>query len=246
MITGIGVVVPAHNEQEHIAACVDALGAAVSRLPGDVAHAVCLVLDRCEDRTAQRAAEALDRHPGLRAEMVENRRLLTIGSVRDLGLRRAWSMLGTGPHETWLLSTDADSTVRPDWVLRHLRYAGPGARAVAGTVELDDPATLGPRAWDSYSRLVAAGIDGAGHRHVYAANLGVRADAYRSVGGFGAVASGEDHHLVRRLRAAGHAVVSATDLEVRTSARRLGRASGGLADLLGNLPDAELPELDVS
>jgi hypothetical protein len=70
---------------------------------------------------------------------------------------------------------------------------------------------------------------------VYGANLGVRADAYLAVGGFGAVATGEDHHLWRRLGQAGYRRSYAAESTVRTSARRHGRAPGGLADLLRSL-----------
>ncbi|MFP5070727.1 glycosyltransferase [Pseudonocardia nantongensis] len=42
---------------------------------------------------------------------------------------------------------------------------------------------------------------------VYAANLGVRADAFEQVGGFPDLASGEDHGMGARLRAAGFRVV---------------------------------------
>ena len=236
MISAVGVVVPARNEENHIARCLDSLATALAQLPPGVAHAVTLVLDRCEDNTAQNTAATAARHPALRLEVVTNRGTCGVGSLRDLGLRRSLRALGHRPtDEIWLLSTDADSHVTPGWVLDHVRHADRGADAVAGMVELDDPASLGPNGRARYERLVAGGVLGGAHSHVYAANLGVRADAYLAVGGFPATGSGEDHGLVRRLRAAGHPVVSATDTRVQTSARLVGRATGGLADLLDGL-----------
>jgi LmbE family N-acetylglucosaminyl deacetylase len=78
-------------------------------------------------------------------------------------------------------------------------------------------------------------VVGAEHRHVYGANLGVRADAYLAVGGFPADGAGEDHGLWERLRAAGYPLVSPASPRVTTSARLHGRAEGGLADLLLSL-----------
>lgn len=246
MITGVGVVIPARDEQDHIEHCLDALAAALARLPVATAHAVCLVLDRCQDRTPERASRALARHPDLVVDVLTNHRPRTIGGLRHLGLRRALRRLADRPaHHLWLLSTDADSRVGPDWALDHLRHADRGAHAVAGTTELDHPASLGPRRLARYHRLVAAGTHGASHTHVYAANLGVRADAYLAVGGFPPVSTGEDHHLVRRLRAAGRPVIAATDIPVHTSARLGGRAVGGLADLLRDLTGETESELDA-
>jgi hypothetical protein len=70
---------------------------------------------------------------------------------------------------------------------------------------------------------------------VYAANLGVRADAWLAAGGFPHVPIGEEHALLTLLRAQGRPVTSSTTIRVRTSARLHGRAHGGLADLLRKL-----------
>jgi hypothetical protein len=73
------------------------------------------------------------------------------------------------------------------------------------------------------------------HEHVYGANLGVRADAYRAVGGFHSLTSGEDRDLWSRLENAGYPLARPTSAPVRTSARTNGRASGGVAELLKRL-----------
>jgi hypothetical protein len=240
-IQAVGVVVPAHNEEAHIERCLRGLVLALEQLPRETARAVCLVLDRCADRTAERVFAELDRLSTrgtvLSVEIVSYDEPATIGALRDTGLRRTLRLLDGHPlAATWLVSTDADTTVGRSWVLDHLRYAEKGADAVVGMAELDDLASLGPHSGRRYARILAAGVHGDRHTHVYGANLGVRANAYLAVDGFPPSDSGEDHRLCERLRVAGHHVVSPTDVRVRTSSRRHGRASGGLAELLRGLP----------
>ena len=100
---------------------------------------------------------------------------------------------------------------------------------------LGDHRALPPAPTERYAQLPAASRQPDGHGNVDGANLAVRADAYLAVGGFGETDSGEDHALWRRLGAAGYRLRYATEPTVLTSARRVGRASGGLADLLRTL-----------
>ena len=226
MITAVGVVVPARDERETVGRSVSAVLAALARLGPEVEPAVCVVADRCTDDTAQRAFEA-------GAHVLCNSAEATIGEVRDIGMLYVRALLSRHrPNRTVLLSTDADTLVPPAWVTRHVGLVAAGAHAVAGQVRLADRHRLS----SAVARLYVSVVDGArgpqGHGNVYAANLGVRADAYDAVGGFGAVACGEDHDLWRRLRATGHRCVYADGLRVTTSGRRQGRAAGGLAALL--------------
>jgi hypothetical protein len=159
-----------------------------------------------------------------------------VGAVRDLGVRLTLERLRPQPLDaTWLLHTDADTTVPPDWALAHLRHARAGACGVAGLADLRGGNRLSITAQRQYHALVSNGLDGDRHMHVYGANLGVRADAYVAVGGFPADGPGEDHGLWRRLDEAGYRLTCPTILRVRTSARLRGRAAGGLADLLRSL-----------
>lgn len=59
-------------------------------------------------------------------------------------------------------------------------------------------------------------------------------DACLAAGGYGA-APGEDLALFRDVGAAGYRSVATTSIQVTTSARRDGRARGGLSDLLDRL-----------
>lgn len=264
-VRAVGVLVPAHDEAETVGACVRSVLTALDRLPG--LHAgVCVLADRCTDGTAARARAAAAGHPAtarVRVRVLEpappgtgprapERRLHAVGrpgsspaptapvaepaappvgALRTRAARAVLRSLRTDPASTWLLSTDADGTVTPGWVREHLALAAAGADAVTGGVVLDLPGRPRPPGEPAWS----------GHP-VYAANLGLRADAFDAVGGFPAVACGEDHGIVARLRSAGFRVVPGAPGTVHTSARTRGRARGGLADLLrGSTAGVEPP-----
>jgi hypothetical protein len=72
---------------------------------------------------------------------------------------------------------------------------------------------------------------------VHGASLGVAARAYRGVGGFPALASGEDVALVRRLDEAGLRVDRDPAHPVATSARTVARAPDGFASHLRGLAE---------
>lgn len=222
-IRAVGVLVPARDEQDRVGPCLHSVFDALRRLPPDVATAVCLVADRCRDGTERVARATVREHRaaphGLRpdVDVVVNERPVRVGTVRNRAARTLLDRLrDVPPSATWLLSTDADGTVDPDWAQRHLRLADAGADVVAGGVRPDGP-------------LAAWVDDPAG---LYAANLGMRAAPFLQVGGFPGVRHGEDGGVVRRFRDAGHRVVVEPGLAVTTSVRLHGRAEGGLADLL--------------
>lgn len=229
----VGVVVPARDEEDLIGSCVDAVLTALEAVP--VAAAVCVVLDRCTDRTAARALAA---HRGRAAALglLTSSDPCTVGALRNHGIAWLTGHLAAHPAErTWLLSTDADTIVGPGWVRDHLRHAADGAHAVAGLADLDDTGHLTPAARLAYTRILGDGTHGDHHSHVYGANLGIRADTFRAVGGFPPVPHGEDHGLVARVRLGGFRLVTALDGRVRTSARVAGRCGDGLAGLLAGL-----------
>lgn len=227
----MAVVVPARDEETAIGACLESLLAAADALA--VPATVVVVAHRCTDRTADVATALL---AGGRGTVVADRSP-TVATARAAGARAAlaWAAGLAPPAATWLVSTDADTTVPPSWLGDVAGHAATGAVAVAGLVDVvHDPRT--PQAARRAHRdLVTAGLTPRGHRHAYAANLAVRADAYLDVGGWPAVAPGEDHALLAALRLTGRTVVATPDLVVRTSGRHLARAQGGLGALLQRL-----------
>ncbi|GEL23400.1 glycosyl transferase [Pseudonocardia sulfidoxydans NBRC 16205] len=242
-VRGVAVVVPAHDEQTLIGPCLDALAVSVDAVArDDLGVVVTVVLDRCTDGTADVVRDTVRRRfrPGTVATLVSGTPR-TVGELRTLGLDDGFRRLGCAADRTvptdrvWLLSTDADTRVPPTWIRDHLRLADAGADAVVGLVDLDGFHELPTDVQCRYTAIVDAGTTVDAHTHAYAANLGVRADAFVAAGGFPVVAAGEEHALLAQLRAAGRRVATPLDLCVHTSARTRGRAAGGLADLLRDL-----------
>jgi glycosyltransferase involved in cell wall biosynthesis len=245
-VTAVGVVVPARNEQDRIGRCLSSVRRALAEVSDGATTAVAMVLDRCTDATPERVASLVADWPQATVLTVPPScspdvtaigragvRGSGVGALRDLGLRAVLDRLSGHPAAgTWLLSTDADTTVPPDWVRAHLQHAADGVHAVAGLADLAAIDHLAVGALWRYRAIVEHGLHGLTHHHVYGANLGVRADAYLAVGGFPADGSGEDHGLWQRLAAAGYTLVQPVGIRVRTSARLRGRAEGGLAGLL--------------
>ncbi len=235
------VVIPARNEQHRIGACLRGFAA-----QGADNFAIVLVANNCTDQTSQCArqtAEAL----GLRLEVLDCN-LSTdagVGTARSLGFEHA---LTAHPGVTEVLTTDADCVVAPDWIIRnrmHLRQVA----AVCGLVTpmqselavLDGIEPALAEMEGRYERLVMEFYRRALHGPFWlegehgcaaGASLAITTTAYRDVGGFADLSSGEDRDLVRRLKVAGHSVHHAADVRVAASCRLEGRAGGGMADAL--------------
>lgn len=228
------VVVPAHDEARRLPAALSSVGRALAGWPGP--SRVVVNAHRCTDGTAAVARVALRPDGPLPGLVVEDATSVTVGEVRDRGVRAALERWPLAPGSTWLLSTDADSVVPAGWVRSLLDVAvSRSAVAVAGMVELTDW-TATPEARAAYDSIVRSGITGPDtHEHAYAANLAIRLDAYLAVGGFPAVAHGEETALLAALAAAGWPVTSTRASVVRTSGRMPGRAREGLGHLLQQL-----------
>lgn len=236
MISAVRVVIPAHNEIERIGDCLESVLRALAAAPPAFDTGIWVVADRCCDGTQKVVETVIGGRPGCGWE--DSLSYSPIGRVRDLGFRSVLGRLRhVGPDRAWLISTDADSTVPPNWIIDHLRKAADGAAAVAGSAALDSSAGLHPLAAKRYQRIVSRQRHGGQHYGAYAANLGVRADAYLAVGGFRDLASGEDADLLARLERYGYRVARPVGLSVTTSSRLDGRAQGGVSDLLRRLQD---------
>lgn len=230
-IERVGVVVPAHNEEQHLEralTCVQAAADALQAAHPQVAVRVVVVLDACTDGSKDLACGFSAVDP--RFEVIEAGHR-SVGKSRRTGVQallRKESAGGVPASRVWIANTDADSRVPRHWLARQLELACAGADAVLGSVEPEadgmDPALL--RLWHSRHRLEE------GHTHIHGANLGVRASAYLAAGGFPSCESGEDRNLVERLRLAGAAVYATDTTRVITSGRLQARARRGFAGYL--------------
>lgn len=223
-LTAVGVVVPAHDEEAFVGACLTSVRHAVdvlrSEAPG-IAVEVLVVLDRCTDRTAEVVAAQ-----GVTAWPVDAG---SVGAARRAGVARVAELLSGHPADGVLVvNTDADCTVPGPWLVDHLALAA-DHDLVQGWVR-PDPADLSApalSAWLSDNPVDRGSLHGA--------NLGVRLAAYLEAGGFPEVDEHEDLLLVRALKACGARAVSGTT--VLTSGRREGRVPGGFAGYLRTLDE---------
>ncbi|MGY8904289.1 MAG: glycosyltransferase [Burkholderiales bacterium] len=213
----IAVVVPAHNEQAHLGACMASLKAASQhwRLNQEPVMLV-VVLDACND-----ASELVARAAGATCVQVDAR---NVGVARAVGAQLA---LDAGAR--WLSFTDADSVVAPDWLVAQLAL---GCDAVCGTVAVNDWGAYGDHMQRHYA---ATYCDADGHSHVHGANLGISAQAYMRVGGFSPLCCHEDVALVEALRRDGARIAWSAAPRVVTSARKAFRAPAGFGATLARL-----------
>ncbi|GLZ43748.1 glycosyltransferase [Actinokineospora sp. NBRC 105648] len=219
MLNRAAIVVPAHDEELLLPACLDALATALSEV--DLPVSITVVADACSDRTA-----AIARAHGVRVLEIAAR---NVGIARATGFTAA---LADGADGLWLATTDADSQVPRRWLADQLTAAADGVDVVAGTVTVDSWAARPPWLPAVYTALYATDA-----RHVHGANLAFTATAYQSVAGFAPLACGEDNHLVDLMRHA-HLRVWHTDHDpVVTSARPSTRCTGGFATHLAELTE---------
>jgi glycosyltransferase involved in cell wall biosynthesis len=228
------VVVPARNEQERIAACVDALAA---QTVGVAAFEVILVADACEDRTEAVATDRAAEH-GLQLSVLHGPGAGT-GPARRLGMDAAAARLeALGCPGGLIATTDADTTPAADWLERQLEHLGRGAEAIGGMIELDPidverlPAEVRRRREaDAARRLrtVRESDPDAAHHHFAGASLGINAETYRRVGGIDPSPALEDEFFAERLSRYDVRVLRPADVRVRTAARTHGRAQRGLS-----------------
>lgn len=213
----IGIVVPAHNEEACIRACLTALRDAARHpeLAGEHVEIV-VVLDSCTDATGVFACAGGATTLSIRAK--------NVGMARAIG---AEALLARGAR--WLAFTDADTLVSPSWLADQLSL---GADAVCGTVAVTDWTPHGTHAPLLAWHFQQTYTDDEGHSHIHGANLGVCAAAYRRAGGFRHLACSEDVALVNALVACGASVAWSAKPRVVTSARKDARAVGGFADAL--------------
>ena len=210
----IAVIVPAHDEQEHIGDCLSAVNlASRSKLLLNEPVALFVVTDACTDKTG-----AIARRMGATVIEVNER---NVGKARAAGAECA---LAAGAR--WLAFTDADSLVGCDWLAAQLALA---CDAVCGTVAVNDWGDYGERMQRHYQLTYT---DADGHRHIHGANLGVSAAAYQRAGGFQALASSEDVALVEALLGSGASVAWSAAPRVVTSSRKTFRAPAGFGATL--------------
>ena len=210
-IDAVGIVIPAHDEEELLPECLAAIEQA--RIP--IPTRLVVVLDACTDRSAEIA--------GVSGISVTHR---TVGRARAAGVNAVLRhFAGVPRRRLWLAMTDADSRVPGHWLREQLRLARDFV-AVAGTVAVDEWGAYPDARIESYEQFYANA------EHVHGANLGIRADAYLAAGGFRPLATSEDVALFTALESGGWPVTRTRAIPVLTSSRLTARAPDGFASFL--------------
>jgi glycosyltransferase involved in cell wall biosynthesis len=219
----VHVVVPAHDEEELLGACLASIAAAAARLVLELPEVIVrttVVLDGCTDGSAAVAAAY-----GVDTVVVD---AANVGVARAAGVDRATELArGHAPERVGLASTDADCVVPELWLVDLHALLAAGYDLVVGAVH-PDPADLSlgviERWRDRHRRSEA---------HVHGANLGFTLAAYARSGGLQPVSLHEDVLLVEAMRSAG--CLWTTSASVQTSGRTAGRVRGGFATYLSAL-----------
>ncbi|GLP73966.1 glycosyl transferase [Mycobacterium antarcticum] len=220
------VVVPAHDEAQRLPRCLKAIITAAAGTSIPVLTVV--VLDSCRDESADLAVQF-----GSDVHFVEVE-ASNVGASRAAGFayaRTVWAGEEYDEGRVWYATTDADSRVDADWLVRQMTA---DVDMVLGVVRVVDWQHFSPASVRRYLAEYRAKLHrrGGGHDHVHGANMGFRADSYWQIGGFATLASREDVDLVRRFAEAGRRIHREADLSVETSARSEGRAPRGFAGYL--------------
>jgi glycosyltransferase involved in cell wall biosynthesis len=234
----VGVLIPARNEEDLLPRCLSSVLAACAQLPASFTYEVIVAVDSSTDATAQLAHGLLD---GYGTVVATDAGL--VGAARALAAKTLLSRYHGPLQQCWLANTDADCWVPPSWLHDQLRFAGRKTHAIAGTVDVDSFHEHSPGVDERFRTSYLIYPDGT-HPHVHGANFGVRADAYVRAGGWGEVATAEDHDLWQRLHQHGARRLSVGRVKVLTSGRRVGRAPFGFANALAahNFAEPQIQE----
>jgi hypothetical protein len=254
------VVVPARNEESNLRHLVVALAGqlGLDGLPLDPEGSeIIILLNNCIDRSATVLRDL--RPPGLPklhvAQITLEAHEAHVGRARQILFDTAYDRLrAIGRADGLILTTDADTRPEPDWIAQTCAEFVKNVSGVGGRILLEPeeraalPASVQRlflldigyrRALEELRSLYAPEPEDPFPRHHqhYGASLAVTAAAYAKAGGMPSPRSSEDAALYRAIVASGGRFRHSDRVRVRTSARVLGRAEGGLADALGRWHD---------
>jgi glycosyltransferase involved in cell wall biosynthesis len=235
------VAIPARDEADRIAACLNALDRQTT--PPD---AVVLLLNNCSDASEAIARSLTPRYDLLIYSEHPPAHESGAGHARRMAMEHAAAHAGEGGI---LLTTDADSIAPPDWVERNVTALLDGADLVCGRVLVDPAeAALVPKHLhddDALECRLISLIDEMAciidpdpadpwprHTEASGASLGVWVTAWQRAGGIPAARIGEDRAFAAALHRVDAWIRHDPDLTVTVSGRINGRAEGGMADAI--------------
>lgn len=258
-VLGAAVVVPARNEQRRITACLDALGVAICKAR-PLTTGIVVVINNTEDTTSERVLAWAAAHSDISLQVIDCTFLpqdAHVGAGRRLGLDHALNHI---VRDGILLTTDADSRVRPGWISRnHQALSHADLICGAFAADKDEVRTLPPAvamhchiesAYMSVAVKLAALLDPLPHDpdppHLNAsgASLAFTRQLYEAVGGMPVIAMSEDRAFAARAERHDFRVRHCNTVMVDTSCRMTGRTGGGMAGALRERAIEADPQVD--
>ncbi len=251
----VRVIIPARNEAVTIEPTLHALrrqfdfdGAPLD--PGR--YDVTVLANNCDDRTADVVRSYRDRYPAFRLRVREVTfpdEQANIGAARRMLFDEACARFESDRVDGIVASTDADTSVDPNWIAATLEEFAAGAEAVGGRIVLSPEGleSLGPilrklHLRDTGYRILLANLEALidpqlcdpypRHHQHFGASLAVRVSTYRRAGGIPNVVALEDMAFYNRLERIDARVRHSPRARVTTSGRREGRVEMGLSTQL--------------
>lgn len=257
--TKLTVVIPAHDEAEHIERALAAL-AAQRTIDGTSLDPACfdvlVYANNCDDDTAGIARRFASNAPCAIHVADEHlpANVAHIGTARRAAMNAAGARLTrAGIRDGILAATDADTVVAPTWIAWTLREMA-RVDVVTGRI-LVDPADwaalpLGVRTMLTEENAYQFAVARLGsiltpndadpwprHWQRSGPSFAVRVDAYDRCGGVPPVRTLEDVALYDALEASGARIRHSLRVRVTTSGRLRARASGGFAERISEWSD---------
>ena len=237
--------IPVHNEADCIGPLLRSFTAQDTATPFAV---LLLLLNNCTDGTRMVVAGLAPALPfpvhALTRRLGRDR--ANAGTARRLAMQAAARLAHPAG---FLLSTDADTVLPPDWIEANLAALHQGVDAVAGRAVIDPIDELALPAHmvadEERVQLLTTLLDQIDwlidpdpvdpwprHTENSGASIGVSLRAYHRVGGIPAMKLGEDRAFFEALRREDARIRHAPGITVTVSGRLHGRAKGGMADTM--------------
>ncbi|HET9661767.1 MAG TPA: glycosyltransferase [Thermomicrobiales bacterium] len=247
--------IPARNEERAIVQALDALRGQVDLTGRPLtpdSFDVTVLASNCEDDTATVVTDYAERFPTFRLRMLERTTSVdqtALGAAQRSLIEDACARFDEDGHEGIVASTDAHTTVAPDWIAATLAEFAQGADAVGGRIVLApaDLARLTPEQRRmylqniGYSLMLAelgARVDpnpsdpSPCHHQHFGASLAVRTDVYRRAD-VSPEAANHDAALYDALQQVDASIRHSPRVRVTTSTQRL---TGGWEEWSGIIP----------
>ena len=253
--TQVVVALPAKNEEQRIAAALEAVEVAACKIPVPV-RALVFVNDT-GDRTVE-IVRCVRRNLSGCDIQVQTASLpphmANAGTARRSAVDRAFALFGALDDDI-LLTTDADARLQPDCLADMLAAFEAGADLVLAKLHcVPDPFEPAPppavylaqrkAEWRHRVRELIEAVR-SGHRHFPPAHddyggagIAAHVSVYRQLGGFRAVEFNEDFEFVRSADQAGLQVNRRSGATIDVLTRSAGRAAGGMAQDLSSCASA--------